>query len=245
MLHLQLIVCRLLCQIIADCLLCRSCLSTMTTALPLSALVIMRSFRFASSSITIFSLSVNLEFNFFGGCSINALISFSKRSIYVCIVYCVSFGVHFSIFLFVKDNCSFGWFMVAIPASSLKWALILISQKKLCESENWFLLYLLEVGMKLRLLFGSLLYVSKEHFVTCRRNYFVTCRPWFCLNNLIWFLRSSISLSVLIDVCFVLKRNLVGDFPQQYCVRAGCNNSSFFKIIGGSSWMLLFLGCLK
>ena len=64
----------------------------------------------------------------------------------------------FSLFLILKGTCSFGWFTVAIQVSSLKSARSLISRKKFC----WFLLYIFEVGMKLRFLFRSL-YVSKEN----------------------------------------------------------------------------------
>ena len=64
--------------------------------------------------------------------------------------------------MILKGICSFGWFTVAIQDSSLTWARILISQNKFCKSEeSWFLLCLLEVGMKLRFLFRSL-YVSKK-----------------------------------------------------------------------------------
>ena len=69
----------------------------------------------------------------------------------------------FSLFLILKGTCSFGWFTVVIQVSSLKWARSLISWKKFCKSEDsWFLLYLFEVGIKLRFLFRSL-YVSKEN----------------------------------------------------------------------------------
>ena len=68
-----------------------------------------------------------------------------------------------SLLLILKGTCSFGWFIVVVQVSSLKWALSMISRKKFCKSEdNWFLLYLFEVGMKLRFLFRSL-YVSKEN----------------------------------------------------------------------------------
>ena len=135
----------------------------MTTALTLSALFIIRSFLFASSSIATCSLSVKLDFSCFVSSFISALISFSTRSIYALTVWCVSFGVHFSLFLILKGTCSFGWFTVTIQVSSLKWARSLISRKKFCKSEDsWFLLYLFEVGMKIRYLFRSL-YVSKEN----------------------------------------------------------------------------------
>ena len=39
-----------------------------------------------------------------------------------------------------------------------------------------------------------------------------------CFNNLIWFLRSSICLSLLVDVCFVVEGTLAGDFPRWCCV---------------------------
>ena len=63
----------------------------MTTAAPLSALVIMRPFFFAGSFIAVSSLYVKLDFNFFVvGYFIKALISFSTRPIYV--LTCVSYG---------------------------------------------------------------------------------------------------------------------------------------------------------
>ena len=75
----------------------------------------------------------------------------------------------------------------------------------------------------------------------------VSCSFWFYFNNWIWFLRSSISLSLSVDVYFVVEGKLVGDFPRWCCVWAGCSNSSFFKRVGGFSWMfvlLVFLKCL-
>ena len=123
----------------------------------------MMSFLFASSSIAVCSLYVKLDFWFFVDCFISELISFSTRSIYVLTVWCVSFGVNFSWILILKGTCSFGWFTVEIQVSSLKWPRSLISRKKFCKSEDsWFLLYLFEVGIKLRFLFRSL-YVSKEN----------------------------------------------------------------------------------
>ena len=96
---------------------------------------------------------------YMSSCLISALISFSTRSIYVLTVWCVSFGVHFSLFLILKGTCSLGWFAVAIQVSSRS----LVSRQKFCKSENsWFLLYLFEVGMELRFSFRSL-YVSKEN----------------------------------------------------------------------------------
>ena len=52
---------------------------------------------------------------------------------------------------------------------------------------------------------------------------------WFCFNNLTWFFRSSISLSLSFDVCFVVEGTLVGDFPRR------C----------GFSWMFVVLVFLK
>ena len=86
------------------------------------------------------------------------------HKVYIC-TYCMvcCFWVHFALFLILKGTCSVGWFTVMIQVSSLKWAVSLISQKKFCKSAgNWLLLYLFEVGMKLRFLFRSL-YVSKEN----------------------------------------------------------------------------------
>ena len=137
--------------------------SIMTTRQPLSALVIISYFLFASSFIAPCSVYVKLGFSFFVGCFISALISFSTRSIYVLNAWCVSFGVQFSLFLILKGTCSFSWFTVAIQVSSLKWTQSLISQKKFCKSEDsWFLVYLFEVGMKLKFSFRSL-YISKEN----------------------------------------------------------------------------------
>ena len=100
---------------------------------------------------------------FFVGSFISALISFSTRSIYVLTVWCISVGVHFSLFLILKGICSFYWFTVVIQFSFSKWAQSLISRMKFCKSEDsWFLLYLFGVGIKLRFLFRSL-YVSKEN----------------------------------------------------------------------------------
>ena len=69
-----------------------------------------------------------------------------------------------------------------------------------------------------------------------------SCSFWLCLNNLIWFLRSLISLSLLVDVCFYVEGTLVGNFPQRCCVWAGCSNSSFsLKVcFAGFSQMLSF-----
>ena len=73
----------------------------------------------------------------------------------------------------------------------------------------------------------------------------VSCSFWICFNNLIWSIRSSISLSLSVDVCFVVKENLVADFPRCCRVWAGCSNSSLFKRVGGSSWMFVLLVFLK
>ena len=68
----------------------------------------------------------------------------------------------------------------------------------------------------------------------------VSCCFWFYFSNLVWFLRSSISLSLSVDVCFVVEGRLVGDFPRkQCCVWAGCSNSNFFKRVNGFSWMFV------
>ena len=131
MLGLELIVCSWLCPIIADWLLWCS------TAALLPALVIMRPFLFTSSFIAACSLYAKLDFSFFGGCFIGALISFSTRSIYVLTTWCFSFGVHFSLILILKGTYLFGWFTVAIQVSSLKWARSLISQKKFCKSVDF------------------------------------------------------------------------------------------------------------
>ena len=75
----------------------------------------------------------------------------------------------------------------------------------------------------------------------------VSCPLWFCFNNLIWFLRSSIYLSLLFDVSFVLEVTLfiegalVDNFLWQGYVWAGYSNSSFFQRVGGSSWMFVLL----
>ena len=57
----------------------------------------------------------------------------------------------------------------------------------------------------------------------------VSCSFWFCYNNLIWFLKPSISLSLSVDVCFVVEGNLVGNFQRRCCVWARCSNFSFFQ----------------
>ena len=116
---------------------------------------IWNSFNYAYVFLSI-CLCVPLDFSFFVGCFISALMSFYQRSIYVLIVWCVSFGFHFSLFLIIRATCLFGWFIVVMQLSSLKLALNLISQMKFCQSkDNWFLLYLFEVGMKLRFLSRS------------------------------------------------------------------------------------------
>ena len=51
---------------------------------------------------------------------------------------------------------------------------------------------------------------------------------WFCFSNLIWFLRSSVSLSLSVDVCFVVEGTLVSDFPRRCCAWAGCSNFNLF-----------------
>ena len=63
---------------------------------------------------------------------------------------------------------------------------------------------------------------------------------WFCFSNLIWFLISSISVSLSVDVCFVVAGTLLGDFPRRCCAWAGCSNSNFYKRVGGSSWIVFF-----
>ena len=110
----------------------------MTTARSLSTLVIMRSFLFVSSSIAASFLYVKLDFSFF--CWLfHQCIDMICHKVYTC------------------------WFTVAIQVSSLKWTRSLLNRKKFCKSEdNWFLLYLFEIGMKLRFLFRSL-YIWKEN----------------------------------------------------------------------------------
>ena len=225
------------------------------------------------------------------------MILFFTRSIYVLTVWCVTFGVHFSLFLILKSTCLFDWFSVAIQVSSLKWARSLFSRKRFCKSEdNWFLLYLFKVGMKLRFLFRSL-YVSKEHecfdefltfpdgsalylsalvIIRCclkvfalflvRNSVPLKDRCWFeygCFfwlemffpilsmfrlllcrvlfgfvsTILIWFLRSSISLSLSVDVSFVVEETLIGDF--------GCVVYELDVVIPAfSRGLVVLLGCL-
>ena len=73
-------------------------------------------------------------------------------------------------------------------------------------------------------------------FLVCLGCCCLSCPFWFYFKNLTWFLRSSISLSLSIDVCFVVEGILLGDFPRRCSAWAGCSNSSFFKRVGGSSW---------
>ena len=63
----------------------------------------------------------------------------------------------------------------------------------------------------------------------------LSCCLRFCFNKFIWFFISSISLSLLLDVCFVLEGTLAANFLWRYCVWDGCNNSSFLK-----SWWFVF-----
>ena len=108
----------------------------------------------ASSSITIYSSCVKLDFSFFVSCFINALISFSIRSIDVLIVWCVFWRVLFSSFLIFKGTYSFGWLTGLIQVSSLKWSRSLINRKKFVNSKKkWFLLNLFEVSMKRKQMF--------------------------------------------------------------------------------------------
>ena len=51
---------------------------------------------------------------------------------------------------------------------------------------------------------------------------------WFCFNNLIWFLRSSISLSLSVDFCFVVDVTLVGNFPRGVVCKLGVVIPTFF-----------------
>ena len=100
-----------------------------------------------------------------------------------------------------------------------------------------------EYGLLRRRLPGFVFFGSAcfSLFSVCVGCSFVSCSFWFCFNNLIWFLRSSISLSLSVDVCFVVEGTLVGYFMQWCCVWAGCSNLSFFKKFGGSSWMFVLL----
>ena len=74
---------------------------------------------------------------------------------------------------------------------------------------------------------------------------YVSCCLGFCFSNLVWFFRSSISLSSLVNISFVLEGTLVRAFSRRCCVWAVCNNSTFFKRVGGPSWMFVLLGFLK
>ena len=67
----------------------------------------------------------------------------------------------------------------------------------------------------------------------------VLCRRiWFSFSYLVWGLRSSISLSLLVDICFVFEEVLVGDFQRRYFIWAGCSNPAF------SRELVILLGCL-
>ena len=92
------------------------------------------------------------------------------------------------------------------------------------------------------MLFGS---GCSSLFSLCLGCSCVSLSFWFCFNNLIWFLRSSISLSLSVDVWFAVEGTLVGDFLWPCCAWAGCSNSNFFKRVGGSSWMFVLLVFLK
>ena len=120
-------------------------LSIMTTAPPLSALVIMRSFLFVSSSIAACSLYDKFEF-FSGLCYLYIDIIFYID--YIC-TYCTLcfFGGQFSLIFDLKGYFFIDWFIAVIQVSHLKWAEgNLISWKKFCKSKDNWILYLFEVG---------------------------------------------------------------------------------------------------
>ena len=61
------------------------------------------------------------------------------------------------------------------------------------------------------------------------------CLSWhFCWSSCF---RSSLSLSLSVDIWFLVDGTLVGDFPRRCCAWLGFSNSNFFKTVGGSSWM--------
>ena len=151
-----------------------------------------------------------------------------KGYLFICLIYCCNTG-----FIF-KVSSKF------------------VSRKKFCKLEDsWFLLYLFEVGIKLRFLFRSL-YVSKG--CSGCSSLFSVCLDcsWFCCNNLIWFLRSSISLSLSVDVWFVVEETLVGDvvheldvvittFSRELVVLLGCLACLFFsnvELLDHCGWCL-------
>ena len=159
----------------------------------------------ASSSITIYSLCVKLDFSFFVSCFINALISFSIRSIDVLIVWCVFWRVLFSSFLIFKGTYSFGWLTVLMQVSSLKWSRSLINRKKFVNSKkNDFCYIFLKWVWKESKCFdkfttfshGSDSYISKFVFAPCSLIAFplflkqnsvpLTIRCWFQYGLLRW-----------------------------------------------------------
>ena len=67
----------------------------------------------------------------------------------------------------------------------------------------------------------------------------------FCFVSKIYDSLDLHFLSLSFDVCFVLEGTFVGDFPRRCYVWIGCSNSSFFKRVGGSSWIFVSLVFLK
>ena len=75
-------------------------------------------------------------------------------------------------------------------------------------------------------------------FSVCLSCSWVSCSFWFCFNNLIWFLRSSISLSLSVDVCFAVEGTLVGDFPGGVVYELDVVIPAFSRVL------VVLLGCL-
>ena len=75
-------------------------------------------------------------------------------------------------------------------------------------------------------------------FSVCLGCSWVSCSFWFCFNNLICFLRSSISLSLSVDVCFVVEGTLVGDFPGSVVYELDVVIPAFSRAL------VVLLGCL-
>ena len=94
--------------------------SIITTTTPLSALIIIMSFLFASSSIAFCSPLDRLEFVFLIFFGFSLFRSFCTGSVNVLTLRCVSLVVHFCLFFIWKGM--FLWSVLNYGLMSLKWA---------------------------------------------------------------------------------------------------------------------------
>ena len=99
-----------------------------------------------------------------------------------------------------------------IVRCSLKVFALFLEQDLAHSTNSWWFEYSLLKRRTLGCYFGSGYFYL---FSICLGCSCVSYCFWFCFNNLIWFLRSLISLSPLVDVWFVMKGILVGDFSRQ------------------------------